>query len=107
MIKRSLKKNNNETVVIRLLCFLCMVFGIYLFFLPIVELIGYIPLVGNFLSGAAGAFIFLGALIVCVPLFLATMALAWLFYHPKIGIALIIVAVVIAIIVLIVEETVK
>lgn len=84
-----------------------MVFGIYLFFLPIVELIGYIPLVGNFLSGAAGAFIFLGALIVCIPLFLGTMALAWLFYHPKIGIALIIVAVVIAAIVLIVEETVK
>jgi len=62
-----------------------MVLGICIFFSPLVELAGYIPLVGGFLKGTAGIIIFLAAFLVCIPLFLTTMGLAWLRYHPLIG----------------------
>lgn len=65
-----------------------MVLGICLFFSPIVEILGYIPLVGGFISGIAWFAIVIGALILCIPLFTITLSLAWLIYHPKIGLAI-------------------
>jgi hypothetical protein len=62
-----------------------MVAGICLFFSPITALLGYIPLVGGFVSGIASFAIFIAAVIICIPLFTITLSLAWLLYHPKVG----------------------
>lgn len=62
-----------------------MVLGICIFFSPIVDLLGYIPIVGGFLKGTATIIVFIGALLVSIPLFTITFGLAWLRYHPLIG----------------------
>lgn len=62
-----------------------MVIGICAFFSPIVDLLGYIPIVGGFLKGTASLLVFLGAFLVSIPLFSITFGLAWLRYHPLIG----------------------
>jgi hypothetical protein len=80
------------TNILRVVAYFLMVLGIYVFLSPIVELLGYIPLVGGFLKATTGALIFLAALIVCIPLFLVTFSLAWLVYHPKTGILVLLLA---------------
>ena len=87
--------------------FLVMVGGIYLFFSPFVNILGYIPIVGGFLKGTVGTVVLLGALIVSIPLFLITFALAWLRYHPKIGIALLLVVAAIVAVIVALDETMK
>lgn len=62
-----------------------MVIGICLFFSPITTILGYIPLVGGFVSGIASFAIFIGAVIICIPLFIMALSIAWLVYHPKVG----------------------
>jgi hypothetical protein len=62
-----------------------MVFGIYLFFSPIVNLLGFIPLIGGIISGIVGFAIFLAAFLISIPLYILATAIAWLFFHPKIG----------------------
>jgi hypothetical protein len=63
-----------------------MVVGILLFFSPVTEILGYIPLVGGFIKGVAGFAIFVGALLACIPLFLITLSVAWVRFHPKVGV---------------------
>ena len=72
-----------------------MTLGLFLLFYPIVHLIGYIPLIGGFLKSVVGFIIFLACLLICIPLFILTLAAAWVFYRPLVtiilaGIALII-----------------
>lgn len=69
-----------------------MVLGIWLFFSPITTLLGYIPLVGGLISGIVGFAIFLAALLICIPLYFLVISIAWVFYHPKIGIILLAIA---------------
>lgn len=88
MIDIMIGNNTIQTNVLRVFAFIIMVLGIYAFFSPIVEIIGYIPLVGGFIKSAASSLVLLGAFIVCIPLFLVTFSLAWLVYHPKTGILL-------------------
>ena len=80
-----LTKSRKFTFVLRLLAYVAMVAGICIFFSPITTLLGYIPLVGGFISGVAGFAIFIGAVLLCIPLFLMTTALAWRRFHPKMG----------------------
>lgn len=63
-----------------------MVLGICLFFSPITTILGYIPLVGGFVKGVAAFAIFIGAVLFCIPLFIVAVSVAWLRFHPKIGI---------------------
>lgn len=65
-----------------------MVFGIYLFFSPIVNLLGYIPLIGGIISGIVGFAIFLAAFLISIPLYILMTAIAWLAFHPKVGLIL-------------------
>jgi hypothetical protein len=65
-----------------------MVFGIYLFFSPIVNLLGFIPLIGGIISGIVGFAIFLAAFLISIPLYILALAIAWLFFHPKVGLIL-------------------
>lgn len=62
-----------------------MVLGICVFFSPIVEVIGYLPLVGGFLKATTGIIVFLAAFLVSLPLFAIVFGLSWLRYHPVIG----------------------
>jgi len=69
-----------------------MVAGICIFFSPITTLLGYIPLVGGLISGIVGFAIFLAAVIISIPLYLLMISISWLFFHPKIGIILLLIA---------------
>ena len=80
--------------MVRIGAYVFMVLGICMFFSPITTILGYIPLVGGFISGVVGFAIFLAAVIVCIPLFLMTMSVAWLVYHPKYGIMILIAGIV-------------
>lgn len=95
MIEKMIIMNKLQSNILRILAYALMVIGIYAFFSPIVNILGYIPLVGGFLKGVAGGLVFLAAVIVCIPLFLITFSLAWLVYHPKVGIIFVIFALVI------------
>lgn len=78
-----------------------MVLGMWLFFSPISNILGYIPFVGGFLKSTVGFILFVAALIICIPLYLIAFSLAWLWYHPKVGIAILLVAIAILVIILV------
>jgi hypothetical protein len=87
----------------RVALYFLMVISICCFFSPITTLIGYVPFLGGFLSGVVGFAIFLAALIVCIPLFLLAVAISWTVFHPKVGliilgVALLITGIVLAIV---------
>jgi hypothetical protein len=71
--------------LIRVLAFCLMVFSICAFFSPTTYLLGYIPLIGGAISNAFGVAIFVAALIICIPLFLISVAICWVIFHPKVG----------------------
>lgn len=89
----------------RILAFACMVFGIYLFFSPIVNLIGFIPLVGGIISSIVGFAIFLAAFLIAIPLYILAISIAWLFFHPKVGLALLAIGGIILAVILIVSKS--
>ena len=66
-----------------------MVMSLCAFFIPITTLIGFVPFLGNYLSNIIGLEICLAAVIVCLPLFLLTLSISWLVFHPKVGLILI------------------
>ena len=84
------------STVMRILGLLTMILGIYLFFSPIVNLLNYIPLVGGLLSGIVGFVIFLAAVLISIPLWILTVSIAWLVYHPKVGLILLGIGLVVA-----------
>lgn len=86
MIGTAVEKSKIMTWVIRVVTYLVMVIGICMFFSPITTILGFIPLVGGILKGTVGFIIFLAAVIVCIPLWLIAFSLAWLWYHPKVGV---------------------
>lgn len=100
MIKHELSMVKCRTTAFRILAFFMMVGGICLFFSPITQLLGYIPLIGGLLSGTVGILIFVAAIIICIPLFLLAVAVSWLIFHPKVGLIILGVALVITGIVL-------
>lgn len=82
-----------------------MVLGICLLFSPITTLLGYIPLIGGFLKSTVGIIIFIAALIICLPIFLLALAFCWLCFHPKVGIALLVIAAIVTGIVIFLTQT--
>ena len=76
-----LKEEQKITWILRLVGFLCMTFGVYLFFAPLLALLSWIPILGTLIS----FIFFLFSLSVGFSLSLLTIAIAWLFYRPLIG----------------------
>lgn len=76
------------TWVLRLVGFLMMLFGLLLVVKPLSVLADVIPFLGSLVGMGAG----LMSLLVALPLTLVTIALAWLFYRPLIGLPLLILA---------------
>jgi hypothetical protein len=85
IIGRAVKKSQTFTWILRVVSYVLMVLGFWMFFSPITAILGFIPLVGGILKGVVGFAIFLAAVLVCTPLWIITFSLAWLFYHPKVG----------------------
>ena len=71
--------------------FLCIL-GHYLLFSPIIKILGMIPLVGWLLSGIVAVAAAIFAFIVGLTLSVLTIAIAWVFFRPLIGIPLLILA---------------
>lgn len=92
MFQREEKSIDCKRTALRVLAYFIMVFSICAFFSPITTLLGYVPLLGGFLSNVVGLAIFLAALIVCIPLFLLAVAICWVIVHPKVGLVLLAVA---------------
>ena len=67
--------------------FLCIL-GHYLLFQPIIKLLGMIPLVGWLLSGLVAVAAIIFAIVVGLTLSVLTIAVAWVFFRPLIGIPL-------------------
>ena len=71
-----------------------------MFFSPLTNILGYVPLVGGLLKNVVGLAILIAALLICIPLWLLTFSIAWMVFHPKtgilfLGISLVVTAVVI------------
>ena len=78
LFQKKIEENSLMTYMIRLIGFLSMFFGIYLFFSPLYEILQILPLlsyVGKFLG-------FVFALAVSIPLTSVVILLAWIFYRP-------------------------
>jgi hypothetical protein len=81
-----------------------MVVGMWLFFSPISNILGYVPFVGDILKSTVGFILFVAALLICIPLYLIAFSLAWLWYHPKVGIAILLVAIAILVTILVLNS---
>jgi len=66
-----------------------MVLAFSLFFSPILALLGWIPIIGPLLKSIVGFAVFILSFIVAMAFSMLTIALAWLFYRPFVGISLI------------------
>lgn len=64
------------------------IIGLYLLFSPVIALLNFIPLVGALLGSFAAFAAFIFALLVGSTLSCLTIAIAWLFFRPLIGIPL-------------------
>ena len=95
LFDEAIMKSECFTRCLRIGCYLLLVASICLFFSPITTLIGYIPLVGGFISGVLFFAILLGALIICIPIFFLALSIAWLRFHPKVGIVLLLIGLVV------------
>jgi len=91
MFDIAIKNSECFTRILRFLCYFLLVASICMFFSPITTILGYIPLVGGFISGIVGFAIFLAALLVSIPIFFLVTSIAWLRYRPIIGAALLII----------------
>ncbi|CAD8167720.1 unnamed protein product [Paramecium pentaurelia] len=89
VFKKKAEENACITLAQRIGGYVLMGIGFCLIFSPISWLVSLIPLLGNFLASITGFVFFLVSFIISIPFSLLTIAFAWLFYHPKYGIALI------------------
>ena len=84
-------ENVTMTWILRLGGFLLMAVGIYLVFKPLVVLADVLPFFGNLLSMGIG--LFAGG--IALVLSLLTIAIAWVFYRPLVGVGLLVAGVVV------------
>lgn len=85
MFDIAIKKSECFTRILRILCYILIVCSICMFFSPITTILGFIPLVGGFISGIVGFAIFLGAVLVAIPIYFLMTSIAWLRFHPIVG----------------------
>ena len=79
-----------SATVFRLLGIFLCILGHYLLFSPIIKILGMIPLVGWLLSGIVAIAAAIFAIVVGLTLSVLTIAIAWVFFRPLIGIPLLI-----------------
>lgn len=89
MFETALTENTVLTWVLRIVGFFVMFFGLLMFFKPISVLGDVIPFVGNMMAFGTGLF----SLAIAAALSIGTIAVAWIFYRPVLGVALLAVAI--------------
>jgi hypothetical protein len=89
MFQAAMSENATLTWILRVVGFVLMAIGLALIFSPIATFADVIPLVGDFLRLGAGLF----AAAVAFGLSFITIAIAWVFYRPLIGVPLLVVGV--------------
>ncbi len=89
MFQAAQQENAILTWILRVVGFVFMAAGIGMFFKPLVTVADVLPILGDLLG--AGVFIF--AAVLAFGLSVITIAIAWLFYRPILGVILIVVAV--------------
>jgi len=88
MFQASQDENATFTWILRLVGLLLMAMGLGLVFNPLAVVADVLPFAGSLLRGGIGLF----ALLVAASLSLVTIALAWVFYRPLVGLGLLAVA---------------
>jgi len=88
MFKKAQDANTLMTWLIRIGGFFMMFLGIFMLFRPIVVFADVLPLFGTMLGAGIGLFAFLGSAI----LSFVTIAVAWVFYRPVVGIIMLVLA---------------
>jgi hypothetical protein len=86
------QQRNNETTmtwVLRCVGFAGLLFGFLIFFSPLSSLVGFVPVLGSIVRGAA----FLAALVLAAPTTLVVIALSWIVFRPLVGVGLLVAAV--------------
>ena len=89
MFQTAISKNATLTWILRLVGFILMVIGIALILKPLSVLADVVPFIGSIIE--MGAVVI--ALLVAAFFSIITIAVAWIFYRPLLGIGLIVVAV--------------
>jgi hypothetical protein len=84
MFEEAVAENNMLTWILRLVGFILMAVGIFLVINPLVTVADVVPFIGNLLGAGAALF----ALLLSLPLTLATISVGWVFYRPLIGVPL-------------------
>jgi hypothetical protein len=84
MFQSAMRSNTILTWVLRLVGFLVMMIGLNMVLKPLSVVADVIPFVGNIVGAGTGLIAFLVAAVVS----LLTIAVAWLFYRPLLGIAI-------------------
>ena len=79
---------NTAAKILRPLGMFLTCLGFYLLFSPIIALLSWIPLVGWLLGGIVAIAAILFALVVGLTISILTIAIAWVFYRPLVGILL-------------------
>lgn len=88
MFKAEQEANKTLTWILRGVGAFMMAVGIFLVFRPLAVVADVVPFIGTFLGAGIGIF----AGLVALTLSLVTIAIAWLFYRPLLGIALLVLA---------------
>ncbi len=88
MFKQAEDENKMMTWIIRVVGFLFIAIGFGLMFGPFVTMADVVPFIGSIV----GAGTFIAAIVCAIPVWTVTVAIAWIFYRPVIGIALLVVA---------------
>ena len=88
MFEGAQKSNKVFTWILRVVGFVLMFFGFNLIFRPLSVVADVLPIAGTIVGVGTGIVAFLLA----APLSLITIAVAWIFYRPLIGIPLLVVA---------------
>lgn len=88
MFKNMNQDNEKTTLIFRIVGWLLIFFGICLLFSPIIYTLNWIPLVGFLMASGARFIVGIFALVVSITLSALTIGLAWLYYRPLYGAAL-------------------
>ena len=84
MFQEAMEQNEIRTWALRLVGFILMFLGIRLFFDPLVTVADVVPFLGSLLGMGVGLF----AGVIASALSLVTVSIAWIFYRPLLGLAL-------------------
>lgn len=89
MFQKAQDENAMMTWILRVVGFVIMFLGIFMVFRPIAVFADVVPLFGTFLGAGIGLFAFLGA----AALSFLTIAIAWVFVRPVLGISMLVIAI--------------